>query len=178
MVGGRDDDAARQLHHGAANAAGRIVAIVWMITSIVAIAVFTAAITSALTVKHLQGTVHSVGDLSTVRVGAVNATSTQDALAERRIAYRVFATPQDGLKALQTGAIDAFVYDRALLAWIIRRDFPTVELLETTFDPQYYAFAMPAGSPLRSSLNVALLDTVYGAWWKQSLFLYLGEKAH
>jgi polar amino acid transport system substrate-binding protein len=158
--------------------AGRLVAILWMITSIVAISVFTAAITSALTVKHLQGTVHGVGDLSLVRVGAVNATSTQDALAERRIAYRVFATPQDGLKALQNGTIDAFVYDRALLAWLIRRDFPSVELLETTFDPQYYAFAMPSGSPFRAPLNVALLDAVYSAWWKQSLFMYLGEKAH
>jgi polar amino acid transport system substrate-binding protein len=158
--------------------AGRIVAILWMITSIVAIAVFTAAVTSALTVKHLQGTVHGVGDLSLVRVGVVNATSTQDALAERRIAYRAFGTPQSGLKALQNGEIDAFVYDRTLLAWMIRRDFPSVELLETTFEPQYYAFAMPSGSPLRTSLNVALLDTVYSPWWKQSLFLYLGEKAN
>jgi len=158
--------------------AGRIVAILWMITSVIAIAVFTAAITSALTVKHLQGTVHGVGDLSLVRVGAVNATSSQDALAERRTAYRVFATPQDGLKALQNGSIDAFVYDRPLLAWLIRRDFPSIELLETTFDSQYYAFAMPTGSPLRAPLNVRLLDNVNSAWWKQSLLLYLGEKAH
>ena len=121
---------------------------------------------------------HVVGDLSTVRVGAVNATSSQDALAERRIAYRAFATPQDGLKALQNGSLDAFVYDRPLLAWLVRRDFPSLELLETTFDSQYYAFAIPTGSPLRTSLNVRLLDNVSSAWWKQSLFLYLGETVH
>ena len=50
---------------------GRALAILWMIVSIVAIAIFTASITSVLTIKHLQGSVHDVADLSSVRVGAV-----------------------------------------------------------------------------------------------------------
>jgi polar amino acid transport system substrate-binding protein len=50
---------------------GRVVAIVWMIASIITIAVFTASITSVLTIKHLQGEVHGVSDLSAARVGAV-----------------------------------------------------------------------------------------------------------
>ncbi len=56
---------------------GRIVAIVWMVGSIVMIAVFTASITSVLTIRHLQGEVHGVSDLSTVRVGAIAGTSTE-----------------------------------------------------------------------------------------------------
>ncbi len=72
--------------------AGHAVAIVWMIGSIIAIAVFTASITSVLTIKHLQGTVHEVGDLTSARVGAVAGTSTEDALLRLRIAYRKFTT--------------------------------------------------------------------------------------
>ena len=127
---------------------GRIVAIIWMIVSIVAIAVFTASVTSVLTIKHLQGTVHEVGDLSTVRVGAVAGTSTEDTLSRLRIGYRKFATPEDGIKALRAHSIDAFVYDKPLLAWIIRQNFSSsIELIDTTFDPQEYAFAMPRQQP-------------------------------
>jgi polar amino acid transport system substrate-binding protein len=45
---------------------GRIVAIFWMVGSIVAIAVFTAGITSALTTRQLRGAIHSIEDLSSV----------------------------------------------------------------------------------------------------------------
>ena len=62
---------------------GRIVAIVWMVGSIVTIAVFTASITSVLTIKHLQGVVHGVSDLSAARVGALAGTSSEDALTHR-----------------------------------------------------------------------------------------------
>jgi hypothetical protein len=78
---------------------GRIVAVLWMIGSIVVIAVFTAGITSVLTIKHLQGAVHGSGDLSAVRVGAVAGASTESTLSRMQIKYRKFSSPQDGLKA-------------------------------------------------------------------------------
>ena len=46
---------------------GRFVAMLWMVGSIIAIAVFTAGITSALTVRQLQGNVQGVTDLSQVQ---------------------------------------------------------------------------------------------------------------
>ncbi|HWE75257.1 MAG TPA: transporter substrate-binding domain-containing protein [Stellaceae bacterium] len=156
---------------------GRVVAIVWMIASIITIAVFTASVTSVLTIRHLQGEVHDVGDLSSVRVGAVAGTSTEDTLIHMRITYRTFATPQDGLKALRSRTIDAFVYDKPLLAWLIRQSFSSsIELLDKTFDVQDYAFALPGGSPLRKSVNVAVLDARRSEWWDQTTFRYLGSK--
>jgi ABC-type amino acid transport substrate-binding protein len=150
---------------------------VWMIASIVTIAVFTASVTSVLTIRHLQGEVHEVSDLSSVRVGAVAGTSTEDALTHLRIAYRTFATPQDGLKALRSHTIDAFVYDKPLLAWLIRQNFSSsIDLLDKTFDVQDYAFALPGDSPLRKSVNVAVLDARRSEWWDQTTFQYLGTK--
>lgn len=155
---------------------GRVVAIVWMIGSIVTIAVFTASVTSVLTIKHLQGTVHEVSDLSSVRVGATAGTSTEDTLAHLRIRYRTFATPEDGLKALRAHSIDAFVYDKPLLAWLIRQNFSSsIELVDKTFDVQDYAFALPAGSPLRKAVNVAVLNARQSEWWEQTTFQYLGS---
>jgi polar amino acid transport system substrate-binding protein len=156
---------------------GRIVAILWMVGSIVTIAVFTASITSVLTVKHLQGSVHGVGDLSTVRVGAIAGTSTEDALSGHRITYRRFANLQDGLDALRQRKLDAFVYDKPLLAWAIHEDFSSsVELVDATFEPQEYALALPRNSPLRKALDVAILEAIHSPWWEQNLFHYFGSR--
>jgi len=156
---------------------GRIVAIVWMIASIVTIAVFTASITSVLTIKHLQGTVHGVSDLSAVRVGALAGTSTEDTLSHMRITYRKFATLQDGLKALRAHRVEAFVYDKPLLAWAIQQGFSSsIELVDATFAPQEYAFAMPSNSPLRKTIDVAILDAIHSSWWEQTIFRYLGTR--
>jgi polar amino acid transport system substrate-binding protein len=156
---------------------GRVIAIVWMIGSIVTIAVFTASITSTLTIKHLQGTVHGVSDLSTVRVGAIAGTSTEDTFTRRRIGYLKFATLQDGLDALRTHKLDAFVYDKPLLAWAIQQSYSSsIEVVDATFDSQEYAFAVPTNSPLRKALDVAILDAISSGWWEQTLFRYLGSR--
>lgn len=156
--------------------AGRIIASIWTVTSIVAIAVFTAAVTSALTVRHLQGTVHGVQDLRTVRVGMVRGTSTHDALSEMRISAHEYDTARDGLIALRSHKIDAFVYDKPLLSWIVQQQFPsTIEMLDAIFQPQHYAFAIPNDSPLRGALNIAILDAIQSVWWRQTTTRYLGN---
>jgi polar amino acid transport system substrate-binding protein len=156
---------------------GRLVAIVWMVGSIVTIAIFTASVTSSLTIKHLQGRVHEVNDLSSVRVGAVAGTSTEDTLSMLRISYRKFATPEDGLKALRARSLDAFVYDKPLLAWIIHQQFSSsIELIDTTFETQNYAFALPSNSLLEKAINVAILQAVQGDWWQPNVFRYIGSQ--
>lgn len=155
---------------------GRVVASVWTVTSIVAIAIFTAAVTSTLTVRHLQGVVHGVSDLKTVRVGAVKGSSTHDALADLKIKALEYDGPREGLLALRAQKIDAFVYDKPLLGWLIQREFSSsIELLDTTFQPQNYAFAIPDNSPMRGPLNVALLEATQSAWWRETLARYLGS---
>ena len=79
---------------------GRALAILWMIASIVAIAVFTASVTSTPDGGKLQGLVTTVSDLSGVRVGAVQGSATEDYLTTRRIRYTRYPTPHDGLAAI------------------------------------------------------------------------------
>ena len=156
---------------------GRLVAIIWMVGSIVTIAIFTASVTSSLTIRHLQGKVHEVSDLASVRVGAVAGTSTEDTLVMMRIPYREYAAPDAGLKALRAHAIDAFVYDKPLLAWIIHTQFASsVELIDTTFETQEYAIALPTNSPLAKPLNVGILQAVEGDWWQPTVFRYIGSQ--
>lgn len=156
---------------------GRFVAMLWMVGSIIAIAVFTAGITSALTVRQLQGNVHGVTDLSKVRVGVVIGSSTVETLNRLRIRFGGYSNAKEGLQAVRDGKLDAFVYDRPLLAWTIHQDFrSSIALLDVTFDQQHYAFALPAGSPLRKPVSVALLKEVRSMWWGDTLHRYLGDK--
>ncbi len=164
--------------HAPATLLGRLVATAWMIASVMAVAVFTAGLTSVLTKRELQGDVHAVNDLHFVRVGVVAASAAEDNLSRQRIDHRGFASPQEGLRALQAGAIDAFVYDKPLLTWILLQDYSTTaRMLDLDFDSQDYAVVLPIGSPLRDAIDVPLLEETESDWWRQALFRYLGRSA-
>ncbi len=124
--------------------------------------------------KEMRGLLHNVNDLVSVSVGAVAGTATIEELDRRRIRHRDYAEVAAGLQALAAGKIDAFVYDRPLLAWRINRDFRgTVELLDVTFDSRYYAIALPSGSALRVPLDLAILESLQSVWWAETERRYL-----
>jgi ABC-type amino acid transport substrate-binding protein len=160
--------------NGPRSTPGRVLAVIWMIASVVTIAVFIAGITSTLTTERLQGLIRDAHDLRRLRVGAISGTSTEEFLTSQRVRYRSFAGLPNGLAVLQSGGIDAFVYDRPLLAWALRQDFPQLELVDVTLGSQDYAFALPAESRLRAPLDVALLEAIRSDWWEETRFRYLG----
>ncbi|WGR92181.1 transporter substrate-binding domain-containing protein [Bradyrhizobium sp. ISRA435] len=127
---------------------GRIVAMGWMIASVIAIAVFTAGITSTLTRRGLEGSVHGFNDLRSVRVGAVANSPTTDYFTRQRLSFRTFPDVQSGLSALAHGTIDAFVHDKPLLTWMVRNNFSdSVRVVDTSFSSESYAIVLPKGSP-------------------------------
>jgi hypothetical protein len=74
-------------------------------------------------------------------------------------------------------SLEAFIYDKPLLAWTVQQGFgSSIELIDTTFDPQEYAFAVPSNSPLERTINVAILEAVHSDWWEQTTFRYLGSR--
>jgi polar amino acid transport system substrate-binding protein len=155
---------------------GRIVAIGWMIASIIAIAVFTAGITSTLTRRELQGAVHGFNDLRSVRVGAVASSATTEYLTRQQLSFRAFPDTQSGLSALRRGEIDAFVHDKPLLAWTVRNHFSaSIRVVDTSFSSERYAIVLPRGSALRPMLDLAMLDQIESDWWQQTLFQALGN---
>jgi polar amino acid transport system substrate-binding protein len=155
---------------------GRFLAMLWMVTSVIVIASFTAALSSALTLNQLRGNVHSEADLRYVRAAAIAGTETTEYLDREHIAHQDFASPDAGLLALRKGNIDAVVYDRPMLQWLVNKQFPgTLRVLPTSFDPQVYAIALPSGSALRTPLNLALLDAVRSDWWQETVSEYLGQ---
>ena len=156
---------------------GRLLAIAWMVASVIAIAVFTAGITSSLTKREIQGLVQNESDLTSVRVGVVAASAAQDYLARQRIRTYGYANANEGLRALQAGRIDALVYDRPLLKWLVLREFPSsLRVLDATFAEQNYAIAFPKGSALREKVDSVVLDNIESEWWGETLLRYLGGR--
>jgi polar amino acid transport system substrate-binding protein len=156
-------------------AAGRGVALLWMFASLLLISGFIAAASAALTSQSLVSSVSGLDDLPRARVGAPAGATSADFLAERGIAFRAFDDAPAALAALAAGRLDAVVYDAPLLQYTLRQDPETrLRVLPGELERQSYAIALPAGSPLRETVNVALLATLADPDWARLLRSYLG----
>ena len=156
---------------------GRSLALVWMFISVVAVSGFTAAITSALTVSHLGTSVQGLDDLPRVQVGSVPATTSAAYLDARQIAFRSYATPIDGLRALAEREIDAMVYDTPILRYLVKTEIHNeLQVLPQTFQRQDYAIGLRSGMRMREEINRVLLKRIEGSWWRRTLYRYLGRQ--
>jgi polar amino acid transport system substrate-binding protein len=155
---------------------GRTMAIIWMLASVVLISSLTASITTSLTLDGLSGNVRGVGDLPGRRVGTTAGSRSISSLAERGIAAQPFVHERDGLRAIVEGEIDAFVYNVLVLRYLARTEFPgRVRVLPSPFHHYYMKMGMPAGSPLRESLNRTLLAVIDDVEWHGRMERYVGS---
>ena len=154
---------------------GRIVALVWMFTSIFLVASFTAAITASLTVGELSGKVRGLSDLYHVRVGTVPHSEPWNFLTQRGFATRPFKNEKDGLQAMVDGEIDAFVHNEIILKYFSKSDFPgRIHVLPEIFDQYYVSFAFPQGSALREKFNRTLIKIMDSDDYPQFKERYIG----
>ena len=81
------------------------------------------------------------------------------------------------LSQLPLGRIDAVVYDAPLLNYRVMNEYAgTLTVLESIFDRQDYAFALPQGSDLREPINRAILEYLATDAWRDTLTEYLGQQ--
>jgi ABC-type amino acid transport substrate-binding protein len=149
---------------------------VWMFAGIIMISGFTAAMTSALTLTQLESKVGGPGDLPKVSVASVPGSTSAAYLTRSGISFREVTAPVDGLRAIARGELDALVYDAPILRYLTAKEFSgSVQVLENTFTRQDYAFGLPRNSPIRETLNLAMLEVIKTDAWDDLLRTYLGE---
>jgi ABC-type amino acid transport substrate-binding protein len=154
---------------------GRIVALVWMIFSIVFIAGFTANITTSLTLNELKGRVRGFKDLYHVQVGSLSGSEGADFLVKQGINFIPFETFQEGLRAVAGKQIDAFVQDEHILKYQAKKDFPgRVQVLPGTYDEYFISIALQNESPIRKPINKALLRFMKTEKWTELSNRYFG----
>lgn len=152
---------------------GRLVALVWMFTSIIIIAAFTGSIASAITVGALDGKVSGPEDLADVRVAAPAGTSAAEYLIASGIRPVDVELIEDAFDLLEAGEVEAVVHDAPVLRSLAQQS-ADVRVLEATFAPQNYGIALQQGSELRKQINRAILAETSGSDWKALLERYLG----
>jgi polar amino acid transport system substrate-binding protein len=155
--------------------AGRMVAVTWMLASLVLIASFTASITAALTVGALDSRIRGLNDLRGVRVGSLAQSESLEFLTEHEIAVAPMASSRAGLVAVIDNELDAFVFDRAVLAYLARTEFPDrIKTIHGVFNPYYLGVALAPGSALQEPINRALLRITHLESWSRWTARYLG----
>ncbi len=156
---------------------GRTIALIWMFTSLIIISGIIAMIASAFTVERLQTKISDPRDLPNVKVATVLGSSSEEYLLERQIFHNSYENLLGTLAALSKNEVDAVVYDRPLLKFLIHNDskFSDLIVLPQTFDFQQYALALEVDSDLREPINRALVEMISSEAWEDLLLSYLGE---
>lgn len=155
---------------------GRIIGLIWMFAGIIMISSFTAAITSELTISHLEAKVRGPEDLRNVRVVTVAGSTSEAFLRSQHIAFVSYKTAQECLASVSNGASDAAVYDAPILRYMVTTDLrEKIRVLPNSFKPQYYGIALPQNSRLREKINRVLLKNISLPRWGDVLYRYLGS---
>jgi len=155
---------------------GRVVATLWMFTTIITISSLTATITSSLTVNRLEASIENVDDLKQVRrIGTVSYTLCEDYLKAHNITPQyTFDTPLKGLQALAEDKIDVFVFDKPVMRYLVNEYHldSKIRILPITFNKQYRGFLIPKNSELVDQINPELVDKISKASWQRILKKY------
>jgi ABC-type amino acid transport substrate-binding protein len=153
---------------------GRMVALVWMLFSVVYIASFTANITTALTIEKLNGKVRGFNDLYNTRVGSVSGSEGFDFLTRQGVAAIPFESMRKGLTAVADRTIDAFVLNEQVLKYEAKKEFPgRVQVLPGIYDEYFVSIALPQDSSLRKPINKALLQFMKTKNWAEMKNRYI-----
>jgi ABC-type amino acid transport substrate-binding protein len=152
LVGGADNK-------GPVGVGGRIIAIVWMLLSIVLVSLLTASFTTTLTVNTLKGDINGPGDLPGRKVATVKGSTAETWLTAKGAKVTPLGTVTDCIAALKEGTVHAVVYDAPVLQYeAAKSNDEKLQMVGTVFERQNYAFALQQASPLRERLNQILLS--------------------
>ena len=89
----------------------------------------------------------------------VSGSTARQFLAKRRIDVEEVETAETGFARFENGKADAMVFDAPVLQHHIQiTGSDHLALVGTVFQREDYGIALPAGSPLRKSINATLLE--------------------
>ncbi len=153
---------------------GRLLGVVLVVSSLFIVSVFTARITSVMTVDAITGSVNSVNDLYGKQVGTISDSTAASFLNRREIDYTGYGDLQDMLNAFENKDLDAVVFDAPILSYYASHEGRRMATMTGgIFLRENYGIAFPTGSPLVEDVNQALLslredgtyDEIYRKWF-------------
>ncbi len=153
---------------------GRLLGVVLVVSSLFIVSVFTARITSVMTVDAITGSVNSVNDLYGKQVGTISDSTAASFLNRREIEFTDYSDLQDMLTAFENKDLDAVVFDAPILSYYASHEGRRIATMTGgVFLRENYGMAFPTGSPYVEDVNQALLslredgtyDEIYRKWF-------------
>ncbi len=156
--------------------AGRLVALLWMFSAIVLVSIFTASITSSLTVTELESSIKGPEDLIGAKVVTVAGSTSEKYLKEHQLVYKSVATASEGLREIALGKSEAMVYDAPVLQYLCKTEYNNkLSVLPNVFEKQYYGIVLPQNTALRKEINQAILKLLDKTESREIFNRYLGK---
>ena len=138
---------------------GRLVAVAWMLGSIMLVASFTATLASQMTTETVAGAITGPESLPGRTTATVENTTAEDEL--RSLQARVLPCPSldAAIDAAVAGRADAVVFDAPVIGYhIAHQPAMPLRLAGPMFEHCDYGIALQRGSGLRKPINQALLQ--------------------
>ena len=153
---------------------GRLLGVVLVVSSLFIVSVFTARITSVMTVDAITGSVNSVNDLYGKEVGTITGSTAANFLNRREIEFTGYPGLREMLTAFEDDTLNAIVFDAPILSYYATHEGRRIATMTGgVFLRENYGIAFPTGSPLVEDVNQALLalredgtyDQIYRDWF-------------
>ena len=152
---------------------GRILGLLWMFAALLLMALIVAQLTAAVTEHKIGDAFTDATDLTDIPVGHLEGAASLADLRASGVRPLPYADVAEGLDALRSGRIQAFVHDRPILVWAVA-ETDGVRMTPIRFAPQNYAIALAEDSPHREALNLAILGILDSPAWSGILRRHLG----
>jgi polar amino acid transport system substrate-binding protein len=148
--------------------AGRFIAVLWMMASLVVISLVSTILVSNMTVARLEsGPLAHDSDLAGKRLAAVASSSGAEYLDSQHLPYTKYANLQEALKSLASDRSDAVVNSVGALQCMISTQFyGVIPMPSGLLAPAYMAFALPRNSALKKPLDRAMVRVTASPDWR------------
>jgi len=147
---------------------GRLVAILWMFGSVVLVSLLSTSLVSRLTAERVEARDLAASiDLRGKKLAAVGQSSGAEYLDEAHLPYAKYKDLPEALDALAGGKSDAVVNSVGALQYFISKRYAKVlEMPQGLLAPAYMAIALPEHSPLKRSIDRALVKITNSPEWR------------
>ncbi len=147
---------------------GRLVAIVWMLSSLVLVSLLSTSLVSRLTAERVESRDLAASiDLRGKMLAAVAQSSGAEYLDELHLPYTKYKDLPDALDALAKGRSNAVVNSVGALQYFIAKRYAKVlEIPQGLLAPAYMAIALPEHSPIKKPIDRALIRITNSPEWR------------
>jgi ABC-type amino acid transport substrate-binding protein len=115
-------------------------------------------------------------DIWQMQVGGIPGSEAAEYLRQERIQFQSFSLPIDGLRAVENGDVDLFVYSAAPLRYVNRESLQGVLNIQSTdMQARRYTFALRENDELFDQLNRKVLEKTDESDWRDMVKRYVPQ---